>query len=299
MDMDVNSFREAYVEFVKNHRVQDFSWVKKLENGTETFYKLRLPVKTTGMGGSQVSFPIPGYSFDEDKKISGNNSQEIVANISQNDFLNNTVNDANRCGAGSLVNAYLLMGGRFEQSAEKFNINKDLTYKNIHLLQEKLYDYANNDGAVGLVSSYKYFYNKAGEIVESEPAGEMLSAASKLGLEIKPLTGKTVSTIYEKKEAIQEFFTDNPDGVLQVSVFLNTRTGKISGTANHSENHYVTVFSRNNKFFLADTGQQFNDQGKNIRELNPEEISELVYNNNGMISGLTLKQDNNLASIGK
>ena len=87
---------------------------------------------------------------------------EAIANISQNDKLSSTFNDNNRCGAASMINAYLLLGGSFADAAGKFNLEKDFTYKNVHLLQEKLYEYANSDNKAGLVSSYRYFYNNNG-----------------------------------------------------------------------------------------------------------------------------------------
>jgi hypothetical protein len=89
----------------------------------------------------------PNYS--ENDKIEGNTPSEIVSNITQSDALKETVNDGNRCAPSSLLNAYLLNGGKFEDIAKKFGVDTDLTYKNVHSLQEKLYEVGNTNNKEG------------------------------------------------------------------------------------------------------------------------------------------------------
>jgi hypothetical protein len=299
MDMDFHAEKAGYIEIKQNDgSLQDQSIIK-IENGKESLF-FKVPTKehlasankTENTRTGKTANFIFNNNYNENKIIPGNNMYEIVSNISQNDYLNTTVNDDNRCGAASLLNAYLIMGGKFENFSEKFNIDKALTYKNIHLVQEKLYNFANIDGKVGLISSFQYFFNDQGKITRAASMGEVVSAAGKLDMNIVPLIGSSVKSLNQKKDAIEGFLNNNPGSVLHVSVFLNTKTGEISGSKAPEKNHYILAFRKNGKYFTADTGQLFNDQGKNIRELSQSETEDLIFNNGGIISGLTLKNQN-------
>lgn len=228
-------------------------------------------------------------TYSENDKISGKNVYEVISNISQKDNLSETKADDDRCGTASLLNAYLIMGGNFEKLTKEFGLKNIITYKNIHLLQEKLYNIANIDKKSGIYSGFKYktFFN--GYITDIRPSGEIVFASDKIGIEVTPLIGKTLDTIDEKKEAVEDFFQKKPNGVLQVGVYLELKNGKLlKPTPNQEQNHFITVFKLNNDYYLSDTSPVNNGDGKNIRKLTKQELSDLLYNTSGIINGLSL-----------
>lgn len=229
-------------------------------------------------------------TYSENEKISGKNIYEMISNISQKDNLNETKADDDRCGTASLLNAYLIMGGNFEKLTKEFGLKNIITYKNIHLLQEKLYNIANIDKKSGIYSGFKYktFFN--GYITDIRPSGEIVFASDKIGIEVMPLIGKTLDTIDEKKEAIEDFFQKKPNGVLQVGVYLELKNGKLlKPTSNKEQNHFITVFKLNNDYYLSDTSPVNNGDGKNIKKLTKQELKDLLYNTSGIINGLSLE----------
>lgn len=228
-------------------------------------------------------------TYSENEKIAGKNVYEIISNISQKDNLDETKADDDRCGTASLLNAYLIMGGNFEKLTKEFSLKNTINYRNIHLIQEKLYNIANIDKKSGIYSGFKYktFFN--GYITDIRPSGEIVFASDKIGIEVTPLIGKTVDTIDEKKEAVQEFFQKKSKGVLQVGVYLEVKTGKLSKPrSNQGQNHFITIFRLNNDYYLSDTSPVNNGDGKNIRKLTSQELNDLVYNTSGIINGLSL-----------
>lgn len=103
-------------------------------------------------------------TYSENDIIEGETAFDIVSNITQSDVLLETKTDGNRCAPSSLLNSYLLMGGNFENLAKKFGVEGDLTYKNVHLLQDKLYTNgkisAKEGFSNGLPSAITYEFDK-------------------------------------------------------------------------------------------------------------------------------------------
>lgn len=271
MDINYTPPKEAYIEFVKN----DFhnSPIKKVK------------LNTNGQTGASIVETDNSIHFDESLSLSNKSVLDIVANTSQRDYLNETVNDKYRCGASSLLNSYLLLGGDFSSITKKFDLDNNINFKNIHLIQDKLYSYANVDNREGLESSYIYSYDRAGNIKKVFSQGEMFKAASKIGLSIKPLIGNTLKTINDKRESVNNFL-DTKKGVLVVSVYLDTKTGEIKSVSEKSNNHYVTVFKNNDSFFMADTGRKSNGQKNNLIKLDNQQLDNLVFNNPSVINGI-------------
>ena len=273
MDMNYVPPKDAYVSTIKHD-----------------FYNLPIKIKklaVNGKTGSSIMETDNLSNIDEFKNISNLSAFDIVANTSQRDYMSETTFDKYRCGSSSLLNAYFLLGGDFNLLADKFVLDKSLTYKSIHLAQDKIYSYANVDNKEGLESSYVYSYDKSGTIKKVVSRGEMSKAAQIMGLNVKPLIGSNVKTINNKKESIDNFLQNNK-GVLVVSVYLNTSTGEISSISEKENNHYVTVFKANNQFYLADTGRKSTGQKNNLMSLENNQIDSLVYNNPSVINGITI-----------
>jgi hypothetical protein len=306
-----NNFRNKFIEFARNDQVIDkneLDQLKKIFKNTSSperdfadevlrnlaKYKDRIRLtytlqETDSNEEIELDFAFtPTYS--EQEKISGNTKMEYVANISQKDTLPETKSDEDRCGPASLINAYIIMGGNFSRLANKNGINKDFTYKNIHLLQEKIYDLANNNGLPGIESGYKYTSNQdTGEISNVRGSGEIMIAADKVGLSLKPILGPNTRTIYQRKDEINRFFRINPNGAVQVGVHLDIYTGVISSpTDENPQDHSIIVFKQDKTFYMIDSSGLNNGNLENVKRLNSKGLNTILYNTSAIINSLTL-----------
>lgn len=313
LNLEQNNFRKKFIEFARNDQVIDkneMNQLKKIARNTSSYdrefavevlnnlgkYKKRIRLtytlnEITSNGDIDLEFSFtPTYS--ENEIISGKNTMEIVANISQKDTLPETKADEDRCGPASLINAFIIMGGNFSKLASKIGINKEFTYKNLHLLQEKIYNLANSDGAPGIESGYKYTSDQeTGKIYNIRGSGEIMTAAQKIGLAVKPILGSNMNTIYHRKPEIEKFFIENPRGVLQVGVHLDLITGSItSPTDNKPQDHSIIVFKMNNAYYMADSSGLNNGNGENVKKFTGSDLNSILYNTIGIINGLTLLQ---------
>lgn len=228
-------------------------------------------------------------TYSETEKIPGKNAREVIANISQRDSLNETVGDGDRCAAASVLNSYLLMGGKFSNLAKKHSIGTELTYRNVHLLQEKLYNYGNTDKSPGIYSGFKYSYYKTGEISNIRASGEIVELAKSANLTVVPILGKDLPNIHKRKEQVLSFLNNNPRSTVQAGVYLDLGTGNISRPINDSyQNHVITIFKYNNALYYSDTGNVDNGDGMNVKKMTNTEMEQLVFNTPGIVMGLTM-----------
>lgn len=226
-------------------------------------------------------------TFSEIDRIEGKSVVEIISNISQRDNLVETKGDGDRCAAASLLNSYLLMGGKFSDLARKYSVNTNLTYKNVHLLQEKIYNQGNTDKQAGIYSGFKYIYYESGEISNIRPSGEIIELVKISGIKIKPILGNNIKSLNSRKEQVNNFFALYPNSTVQVGVFLDLETGNISNPSSlENQNHVITVFKRNGIFYYSDTGNIDNGDGLNVKKMTNSEITNLLYETKGIVMGL-------------
>lgn len=215
-------------------------------------------------------------TYSENDIIEGETAFDIVSNITQSDALLETKTDGNRCAPSSLLNAYLLMGGNFEDLAKKFGVEGDLTYKNVHLLQDKLYTNGNKDAkpgfSNGIPSALTYEFDKLQkdldkldkefeEISKKYGSGsfkkesksnkkpkeksELEILAQKMNLNVKPLIGlsnkKDTSGFYltDRKKIVDDFFKANPKGTISIGVNLKESYTKDNDSELLGKNHAV------------------------------------------------------------
>ncbi|MFN8673824.1 MAG: hypothetical protein U0457_17310 [Candidatus Sericytochromatia bacterium] len=228
-------------------------------------------------------------SYNELDKVYGRNNFEKIANISQSDALPETLNDGNRCAASSLLNSYIYQGGDFAKLAQKLGVEQDFTFKNVHLLQEKIYTTANKEGE-GLSTGLSYSYNPiTKKITKAEVTGEIVEAARSVGLEIIPLNGSNVNTLNQRKEKVDEFFAKYPNASLQIGIHLDTSSGDLySVNQQYPENHAVTIVKKDNEFYLVDTGQINNGANDNATKLTPNQMQAFVYSTSANVNGIFL-----------
>jgi hypothetical protein len=253
-------------------------------------------------------------TYSENEKIEGETPFEIVSNISQNDSLTETKTDGSRCAPSSLLNAYLLMGGKFEDLAKKFEIDPELTYKNIHLMQDKLYSIGNIDNkegfSAGRPSAIQYEFDKTDKILGKKTPtkkGELEILAKKMGFDVKELIGLTGKVddkgfkLTDITKSVDKFFKDNPNGTISIgvnledsskntdsSIFIGKNNVKLNNTKELYANHSVLVFKEQNDFYLADTGGLTNGNKNSITKMTPKDVNDLVYTNRSNVFTLTL-----------
>jgi hypothetical protein len=228
-------------------------------------------------------------TYSERDVIAGKSDIEIISNISQRDNLNETISDGDRCAAASVLNSYILMGGKFADLAKKYNVDTRLTYKNVHLLQEKIYNAGNSDKSPGIYSGFKYIYYETGEISNIRPSGEIIDLVKISGIKIKPILGNNLNSINSRKKQVENFFKMYPKSTIQVGVYLDLGNGSISNPLSlEQQNHVITIFKRNGIFYYSDTGNIDNGDGRNVKKMTSSEVYNLLYETSGIVMGLYL-----------
>ena len=303
------SFREKFIQLSQKDGdidKNDLKYLKNLASGDaisdpefahDTIknlfkYKKRIKLEYTIFEPSTHQERILNFSltptYTEFEKISGKNIRAIVANISQRDNLKETISDGDRCAAASMLNSYLLLGGNFSLLAKKFNVGTDLTYKNVHLLQEKIYNFGNTDKSPGIYSGFKYTSYQNGDIFNIRPSGEITTIAQAANIKVTPLLGKNLSNMHNRKNQVNNFFKSNPISTIQSGVYLDLSSGDISKPKNQdAQNHVITIFKVSKDFYYSDTGNVDNGDGNNVKKMTNSELDQLLYNTPGIVMGLT------------
>lgn len=249
-------------------------------------------------GQTRIQYGIPGQTlnfsftpaYSELDSIPGNSPAEIVSHISQSDNLPETTSDNSRCGAASLLNAWLLLGGRFEDAAGRLGLSasqRDLTYQNMHLAQDALYQRSNTNGRDGLTSGLSFTHSQ-GQILSVTLDDEIQSAIQLLGLKAQPLSGDSVADFNQRRGSVGRFIARNPFGVLLTGIHLDTQSGELKAVSRqHPMNHFVVIHRQGGAFYLVDTGASDNGVGNSRRQLSADEVERFVYNTPAHVIGLT------------
>ncbi|MBF2052881.1 MAG: hypothetical protein IGS03_05365 [Candidatus Sericytochromatia bacterium] len=201
-----------------------------------------------------------------------------------------TLSDDSRCGAASLLNAWLLLGGRFEDAAGRLGLSvsqRSLTYQNIHLAQDALYRHSNTNDRDGLTLGLSYTHRQ-GQILSVTLDNEIQDAIQLLGLKAQPLSGETVDGFNQRRASVGRFIARNPFGVLLTGIHLDTRSGALKAVSDqYPMNHFVVIHRQGGAFYLVDTGASDNGMGNSRRQLSSDEVERFVYNTPAHVIGLT------------
>lgn len=286
--VDLERLREvgAKVREDKKTAKSDDAWIAKQVLGYLDKFTDATNIRY-GIPGQTLEFTLtPAYS--ESDRIPGDSVRAQLSYVSQSDNLPETDDDHQRCGAASLMNAYLLLGGDFFEASRRLGLDNssELTYGNLHRAQEALFDAADSGGN-GLSSSFSYTHRK-GDIVSVTLNGEVTTALDKLGLKGEPLLGSTIKTMHDRTEAVKAFWEKSPEGVLLTGVYLDTATGALRSPGdNEAQNHFVTVFRDSAGHYLLDTGASDNGRGNSLHNLSPEQIDGFVNRTSGHVIGVS------------
>jgi hypothetical protein len=239
-------------------------------------------------------------TYGENERVPGNTPLEIVANLSQGDELADTKQDNVRCAAATVLNAYLLLGGKFEDLPSKLGLKLDsseLTYANAHRVQEALYNKANINRSDGLnISDSNRYDFDTGRITRPEVVGESRIAANLLGLKTHAMMGPTREKMTEREPAVKAYLAQNPKAVF----YLTVQGGPPVRAPQDYEkyNHAVALYHDKGQFYLLDTGVNDNGANRAMKRLNPAEVKELLYDNKGYVFGLTFAEPSSPSANG-
>lgn len=228
-------------------------------------------------------------TYSENMLLSGRTFREVLGKVSQNDTLSETTADSYRCGAASLLAAHFLLYGNFEKAFYSLNMaGSPLTYRNLHLAQERLYHYANTDKQPGLVSVLRYAYFSDGRVKDPVAEGEVVRGAQLMGLKAHALIGPSKSRIHDRSEAVIQFWKQYPRAPILVGVYLNTKTGDVRPPdSSHQQNHFVVVFQENQRYWMVNSGVLDNGTDAALRALSLQEMKSYVLQTKGTLLALS------------
>lgn len=207
--------------------------------------------------------------YDENTVISGDSQAEIVSNIGQGDRLEETTSDNSRCGAGLIINALLLNNkNQVYDLSKKLGIGfTNLTYKNIHLLQDKLHNqYSTSSG-------FEILEDKSNKKVIGGTFFEALKAAN-----IKWNTDLLTKTNGTYQESFKSYFSNSSKAMIVLPCFQEDNKLNFTKKANHC----VLISFSNGKYYLSDTGKR-NGTGFNHTEISSSQLNEIYNSTNSLI----------------
>jgi len=229
-------------------------------------------------------------TYAEDSLIQGQTPRAVLGQISQNDTLQETHADAERCGAAALLSAHYLLYGSFQRAFSRLGLPEAApTFRAVHLAQEQLYHLANTDGQPGLTSQFRYTLYQDGRIENPVSEGEIKNLAAFLHLDVKPLIGETKATMYARQRVVQAFWALYPEAPLLVGVYLNEKSGEVRPPQNptYPQNHFVLVFREAGRHWMLNSGVLDNGSGQALQELNAQQMQGFVYQTTGSLDALT------------
>ncbi len=227
-------------------------------------------------------------TYSESQILVGSSSREILSKISQNDTLHETQSDSHRCGSAALLSAHYLLYGSFDNALKQLQIESPvLTYKTIHLAQERLYTYSNTDQQDGLVSSFRYTYYSDGRVVNPISEGEVSRGAQLLGLKSIPLIGPSRDRLTDRHETVMKLWKTQPAPLL-VGVYLDINTGQVRppDERKYKQNHFVLVFPQAGKYWMLNSGVLDNGNGSALTPLNTSQVKQFVLKSPGSVQAL-------------
>ena len=231
-------------------------------------------------------------TYAENELLTAPSSPELYGKISQQDLLQETQADQVRCGAAALLIGHHLIYGHFSKAFSRLGISSGkLTYRHIHLAQEKLYQAVNLDGQDGLSQRMRYRVLGDGRVEILEHGGEIEDAARKIGLSLKPLKINANQEQHHRDQVIRQLWRKTPTVPLLVGVYLNEETGKVQAPdeGTHQQNHFVLIFKKGSQIWMYNSGVRDNGLQAAIRPLNEDGFERFVLNSKAAVNALYRK----------
>ncbi len=198
--------------------------------------------------------PPSKFEYEEAERLPGSTLLHKLAHVSQLDKLDDTDADYARCSAAATLSAYLLLGGDFAAIAEKTGVDGALTFANVHLLQEALYDIANTDGRPGVFGTCKPDYDDEGRLIgwAHNEGDEYHAIVDALGLSMTRVYAPTRDDPTELRAAVLDFLATPEDVVFVVGVDEDMAKERFV-PMDETGNHYVAMFQRGDTVYALDS----------------------------------------------
>lgn len=209
--------------------------------------------------------------YDENQLVHGKNTFEILSNIAQSDRLVDTYTDPARCGASLIINALLLVKGKkgFFDFSKKLGFNFDeLTYKNVHLTQERLMSRVPSFRGLSIRNS----------IVENNIVGGTFFKALKIaGIEWQNDFVKKNYMSY-KEEIEGHLLNQDNNAIILTDYVYQEKERKIDKKFEHAS----LLTYKDGEYYLTDTSGR-NGSGENHIRLSNQDMNDIYTNNSPLI----------------
>jgi hypothetical protein len=227
-------------------------------------------------------------TYSEDDLLKGANAAELLGKIAQQDLISETLGDGFRCGAASLLAGHFIIYGDFGKAFRQLDLSGKLTYRQIHLAQEKLYRSANRDGEDGLTQRLIYQTLPDGKVRIIKHDGEIEMAARKIGLHLVPLKITEREDLLDRQRVILDLWRRQPNVPLMVGVYLDSETGEVyqPNESTQIQNHFVMVFRQNKTIWMYNSGVIDNGRQSAIRQLDTQNLRDFVMKTPGSVNAL-------------
>jgi hypothetical protein len=221
------------------------------------------------------------FHYAETDPLPGADMPTRLAHVSQLDLLADTTGDHERCSCAAALTGYLLLGGSFPDVAARFGIGPELTFANVHRVQEALLRAANVDGeANGVLGSVVPEYDGDDRLTgwHLNDKDEFHHVLAALDLTAEPLLGPTRARRSDRSAGLAAALAAGEPTVFVFGCHGGMADGAIAPPdATHEANHYALAYVAGGRSWLFDS---FRRPGKLARrELSAEEMSAYVGNN--------------------
>lgn len=227
--------------------------------------------------------------YAEDEVLTGRSPYELLGKLAQQDLLAETRADGFRCGAAAVLAGHYMLYGNFNRALQKLGVSsRSLTYRSLHLAQEKLYQVSNRDGQDGLSQRLQYRVFPDGKVSIVQHDGEVVEAARHIGISIVPLKISIYEELLDRQRVILNLWRSQPKIPLLVGVYLDAKTGKIypPNEQGLTQNHFVLVFRLGREVWMYNSGVSDNGLQAAITPLDSDEIRAYVMQTEGSVNAL-------------
>ncbi len=234
---------------------------------------------------------VPDFAYSETDVLPGSTIEEQLKHVSQLDKLAETKNDYARCSASASLNAYLVMGGDWKTMSEKYKLNDELTFEAVHQLQDTLVVVAESDGEPGIFGSFKPKWDKKDRLDGwYTPDGvELPDVLKEFGFGYEPFIGPTKEKEYNKKDKVEAFFKENPNGAILMGVHEDMATGMSTPVGENAPgNHYIICYKRGDQYHFMDTWRKPGVYNNGV--FTTEEVNSMLFNTQNLLVGLVLSK---------
>ncbi len=230
------------------------------------------------------------FEYKETDLLPGHTIEQKLSHVSQIDKLEYTKNDYARCSASACLNAYLVMNGDWPGLISKYGLNQDLSFKNIHQLQDTLVILAESDDRPGIYGSFKPKWDDRGKLESwyMPEDVELPYILDAMDFKYEPLLGPKKDAEYQKKKKVLQFFKNNPNGVILMGVHEDMEAWKSKPIGEGAPgNHYIICFKRGKDFHFLDTWRKPGMLSNGI--FSKEEVKTMLFETRNMLVGLVFK----------